>query len=99
MKILWKKKDKQFLLFSTIFCYLFLDFNVKTGTRFSLRDKRLFEISEVEITRIHCNYVNLYERVLQMDGRKCVFGYKRTAKSQIGPRGYKHFFMLSSAEH
>ena len=32
--------------------YLLLDFHVKTGTRFSLRDKQLFEISEVEITRI-----------------------------------------------
>ena len=27
-------------------------FHVKTGTRFSLRDKRLFEISEVDITRV-----------------------------------------------
>ena len=35
-------------------CYLFLDFHVKTGTIFSLRDKRLFEISEVEITRVDC---------------------------------------------
>ena len=54
MKILWERGEiapmEQFLLFSTIFCYLLLDFNVKTGTRFSLRDKRLFEISEVEIT-------------------------------------------------
>ena len=32
-------------LFSTIFCYLLLDIHVKTGTRFSFRDKRLFEIS------------------------------------------------------
>ena len=46
----------QFLLFSTILCYRLLDFHVKTGTRFSLRDKRLFEISEVEITRVDCNY-------------------------------------------
>ena len=45
---------EQFVFFSTIFCYLLLDFNVKTGTRFSLRDKRLFEISEVEITKVHC---------------------------------------------
>ena len=45
--------EEQFLLFSTIFCYL-LDFNVKTGTRFSLRDKQLLEISEVEITRVNC---------------------------------------------
>ena len=28
------------------------------GTRFSLRDKRLFEISEIEITRVNCNYIN-----------------------------------------
>ena len=58
MKILWKSgeiaPEEQFLLFSTIFCYLSLDFNFKTGTRFSLRDKRLFEISEVEITKVHC---------------------------------------------
>ena len=39
---------------STIFYYLMLDFYVKTGTRFSLRDKRLFEITEVEITRVDC---------------------------------------------
>ena len=30
------------------------DFHVKAGTRSSLRDKRLFEISEVEITRVNC---------------------------------------------
>ena len=40
-------------LFHNIFCML-LDFHVKAGTRFSLRDKRLFEISEVEITRVNC---------------------------------------------
>ena len=31
-----------------------LDFYVKTGIRFSLRDKRLFEITEVEIMRVNC---------------------------------------------
>ena len=45
---------EQFLLFSTIFCYLLLDFHVKTGTRFSLQDKWLFEISKVKITRVDC---------------------------------------------
>ena len=45
---------EQFLLFSTIFCNLIFDFCVKTRTRFSLIDKRLFEITEVEITRVHC---------------------------------------------
>ena len=54
LKILWKREIAQFLLFSTIFCYLLLDFHVKTGTRFSLRDKQLFEISKVEITKANC---------------------------------------------
>ena len=48
--------QEQFLLFSPIFCYLMLDFYVKTRIRFSLRDKRLFEITEVEITRVDCTY-------------------------------------------
>ena len=58
LKILWKRgeivPEEQFLLSSTIFCYLMLDFYVKTRIRFSLRDKRLFEITEVEITRVDC---------------------------------------------
>ena len=58
MKILWKMgeiaPEEQFLPLSTIFCYLKLHFYVKTGIRFSLRDKRLFEITEVEITRVDC---------------------------------------------
>ena len=53
LKILWKRgeiaPEEQFLLFSTIFCYLLLDFHVKTGTRLSLQDKRLFEIGRVKI--------------------------------------------------
>ena len=58
LKILWKKgeiaPEEQFLLLSTIFCYLMLDFYVKTRIRFSLRDKRLFEITKVEITKVDC---------------------------------------------
>ena len=46
--------EEQFLPLSTIFYYLMLDFCVKIGIRFSLRDKRLFEITEVEITRVDC---------------------------------------------
>ena len=45
-------------LFSIIFCYLLLDFHVKTGIKSSLRGKRLFEISEVEITRVDCICIN-----------------------------------------
>ena len=58
LKILWKRgkiaPEEQFLLLSTIFCYLILDFYVKTRIRFSLRDMRLFEITEVEIKRVDC---------------------------------------------
>ena len=58
LKILWKRGEvdpkEQLLLFSTILCCLLVDLCVKTGTRFSLRDKRLFEIREVEITRVDC---------------------------------------------
>ena len=46
--------EEQFLPLSTIFYDLMLDFYLKTGIRFSLRDKRLFEITEVEITRVDC---------------------------------------------
>ena len=59
LKILWKGGEiapgEQFLLLSTIFSYLMLDFYVKTRVRFSFRDKRLFEITEVEITRVDCS--------------------------------------------
>ena len=55
--------EEQFLPLSTIFYYLILDFYVKTGIRFSLRDKRLFEITEFEITRVNCNRVAASERV------------------------------------
>ena len=51
----WKIASKEkFLLFPTIFGYLLLDFYVKTGTRFSLWDKRSFEISKVERTGVDC---------------------------------------------
>ena len=49
LKILWKR--------GAVFCYLLLDFHGKTGTRFSHRDNRLFEINEVEITRVNCTLI------------------------------------------
>ena len=59
LKILWKKREiapeEQFLLLTTIFSYLMLDFYVKTRIRVSLRDRWLFEITEIEITRVDCN--------------------------------------------
>ena len=42
-----------------------LDFYVKTGIRFSLRDKRLFEITEVEITRVDC--INVLRKSVKMN--------------------------------
>ena len=63
-KILWKRgkiaPKEQFLPLSTIFYYLMLDFYVKTGIRFSFRDKRLFEITEVEITRVDSSFSLFY---------------------------------------
>ena len=41
---------------------LILDFCVITRTRFSLPDKRLFEITEVEITRVDCICFSSQER-------------------------------------
>ena len=73
---------KGFLLFSTIFCNVILDFCVKTRTRFSLRDKRLFEIIEVEITRVDCIRFRLYNHkgkllYLAEDGitKRCISFY------------------------
>ena len=58
LKLLWKRgeiaPEEQFTLLSTIFCYLMLDFYVKTRIRFSLQDKQLFKIIEVEIRRVNC---------------------------------------------
>ena len=57
--------EEQFLLSSTIFCYLMLDLYVITRIRFSLRDKRLFEITEVEITRVDCIFTLPYQILLK----------------------------------
>ena len=37
-----------------------LDFYVKTRIRFSLQDKRLFEITKVEITRVDCTRNDMF---------------------------------------
>ena len=54
---------------STIFYNLILDFCVKTRTRFSLRDKRLLEIIEVEIMRVDCTIL-----------LQCFFAYRGSGK-------------------
>ena len=49
-----------------------LEFYVKIRIRFSLRDKRLFEITEIEITRVDCIY--LKTKVLHGPGFCCGLG-------------------------
>ena len=55
--------------------YVLLSFYVRTGTRLSLRDKRLFEITEVEIARVDCSFwpKTRYHIVCRSYCRKLVF--------------------------
>ena len=53
--------EEQLLLLSTIFYYLVLDIFVKTRIRFVLRDKRLFEITKVEMTRVDCTFMHVFD--------------------------------------
>ena len=79
LKILWKSGEIA-PLFSTIFSYLLLVFHFDTGTRFSLRDKRLFEISDVEITRVDCIWFER-EREREREVMRSVHGLKNTKKN------------------
>ena len=54
LKILWKRGTLFFSPFPQYLAKHCLISMLKTRTRFSLRDKRLFEISEVEITKVDC---------------------------------------------
>ena len=61
-------------LFHNIFLPV-VKFSCLGRTRFSLRDKRLFEISEVEITRVSCihmDHLNLKENVGCRELQKCM---------------------------
>ena len=65
---------------------MLLDFNIKTGTRFSLQDKRLFEISEVDITRVH--FISI---ILTKEGKEktltqnvCVWGGGGGGGGEVG---------------
>ena len=73
--MLWKRGEiaRQFLLFSTIFYNLILDFCVITRTRFFLRDKRLFEITEVEITRVDCTCICVFAAFKGSNALKITF--------------------------
>ena len=80
--------EEQFLPLSAIFYYLMLDFYVKTGIRFSLRDKRLFEITKVEITRVDCTNFSLpvnYRRLTHVVGGQ-ITEYRRRALIFVSAR-------------
>ena len=58
--IVEKRRTCYFGAISAIFHNIVLSvvrFSCFNGTRFSLRIKRLFEINEVEILRVDCNYM------------------------------------------
>ena len=84
---MWKRGEiapqEQFLLFSTIFYNLILDFCVITMTRFFLRDKRLFEITEVEITRVDC-IVFIWHKNSESLERHDKFRATRSIQTQLG---------------
>ena len=82
------QEQYMFLLLATICCYLMLDFYVKRRTRFSLRDIRLFEIIEVEITRVDCIviFASLYDGIEHLKERLLAL------TAVYRPLGYKNFF-------
>ena len=79
--------EEQFLPLSTIFCYLMLDFCVKTGIRFSLRDKRLFEITEVEIARVDCIFLKSIQahKIHLFTSKYPFFNYSAIRNTDQGP--------------
>ena len=87
LKIFCKRGEiahyEQLLLLSTIFCYLLLDFHVKTGTRFSPPDKRLFEINEFKITRVDCirTYASILFQQLPERDRNRLLGFFEKKKT------------------
>ena len=81
--------EEQFHPLSTIFYYLMLNFYVKTGIRFSLRDKRLFEIAEVEITRV--DYILTNNLFALVENAAFLTKIHRSSKS--------YFFSLSINSH
>ena len=104
LKILWNRGEiapyEQFFLFSTIFCYLLLDIPVKTRTRLSLRDKRLFEKTSVDciwrtIFTLHIR-TNMPE--WNMSSFRLIFSLAVSSGSTefaIQPVFFRHFISLS----
>ena len=61
--------------------YLLLDFHAKTRTRFSLRDKRLFEINEVEKRESTAVFFFLYApNFEEVRGAYCFWGVRPSVR-------------------
>ena len=84
------EKGRNFLLLSTIFCYLILNFYVNTRIRFSVQDKQLFEITKVVITRVDCISV-LFSGEEEGGG-----GEERWERREVGAVGVKGWCVRTS---
>ena len=71
--------EEQFLLLAIISCYLMLDIYL-SGIRFSLREKRLREITEFEITRV--DYVSKFYKAASANKQNNVVVYGKRQKQQ-----------------
>ena len=83
--------EEQFLPLSTIFYYLMLDFYVETGIRFFFEIRRLFEITEVEITRVDCTMVC---PAVRRDNPRALAS--RLSPVQVDKPWYNYFILPSS---
>ena len=95
------EKRKNSPLFHNIF-YLLLDVHIKAGTRFSLRDKQLFKISEVEIAKVNCicEYMR-FTVMFRSQGKERLRRpniYSRLSLSRI-PRDSIKYFEMSVPRH
>ena len=94
LKLLWSNISSFHNIFS-----LLLDFYVQTGTSFSAQDKRVFEISEVEITMVDCTKMMLARfldtaRLLSTDSMMM-----RTLKKSIRLGGLGRIFYVCFLTH
>ena len=66
-------------------CYLLSDFHVNIGTKFALRDKRLFEASEVDIMRVDTDSISkqLYDGTMTQRTSKVTEPVREQKKSVL----------------
>ena len=91
--------------------YLFYDFHIKTGTRFSLRDKRLFELSNVEIARVdsilfnyikqlNCYTILVRTKIFHFITKTCLYNFDHLKPHfyivKLGFTGVYSIFLIST---